>query len=566
MNVETRIKDPYYKAMMRKMILLVIAVSFAPLLLVSGSILNKFSISYREKANAHLGELVLKHTQNIDGFLLEKLNNIRFIANSFSIEELKNENFLRNKLAALQTEYGTVFEDLGVINDEGIQVTYTGPFKLERAVYLDAEWFKKALKKDYFISNVFLGLRGTPHFIITVRVNRNGKPWILRATISFTAFNSVVENLRIGRTGFAFILNSEGEFQSKPGFKVASSETHSCHISIKEGKKTKDGIYFHKFDDESGNRILHVASFLKKGEWLLVFQQDESDAFMDIDHAKQIAFIIIIIGGICTIVTAIMLSRWMVAKIAKADAEKEMMNQQVIDTGKLASLGELAAGIAHEINNPVAIMVEEAGWIHDLLEDEPVNKLENKEEFERALAQIKTQGIRCREITQKLLSFARKIDSSVANVNINEIINDVIRFCSQRAKYSNVVIQSTLGENLPVLKISHTEMQQVLLNLMNNALDALEKRGGNISITSMLEDDDVVISVKDDGPGIPPAIIHRIFDPFFTTKAVGKGTGLGLSICYGIIKKLGGNIDVQSIIDAGTTFSVRIPRKTNESK
>ncbi|RPJ77570.1 MAG: GHKL domain-containing protein, partial [Deltaproteobacteria bacterium] len=222
--------------------------------------------------------------------------------------------------------------------------------------------------------------------------------------------------------------------------------------------------------------------------------------------------------------------------------------------------------IAHEINNPVAIMVEEAGWIHDLLEDEPVNKLENKEEFERALAQIKTQGIRCREITQKLLSFARKIDSSVANVNINEIINDVIRFCSQRAKYSNVVIQSKLGENLPVLKISHTEMQQVLLNLMNNALDALEKRGGNISITSMLEDDDVVISVKDDGPGIPPAIIHRIFDPFFTTKAVGKGTGLGLSICYGIIKKLGGNIDVQSIIDAGTTFSVRIPRKTNESK
>ena len=564
MDLGISIKDPYYKSLTRKMIFLFIAVSFTPMLLVGGSILNRLSKSYAEKVNAHLSELVLKHTQNIDGFLLEKLNNIRFIAYSYSVEELKNENFLQNKLSALQIEYGTVFEDLGIINENGIQEAYAGPFKLKNAVYSDAEWFKNALKKDYFISNVFSGLRGTPHFIITAKMYRLGKPWILRATINFAAFNSVVENLRVGRSGFAFIINSEGEFQSKPGFKVNLGKTHSCNISINEGEKTKDGVYFSKFDDDSGTKILHVASFLKNGDWILVFHQDESDAFSDFDHAKHIAFIILLAGGIGTIITAILLSRWMVARIAKADAEKELMNQQVIDSGKLASLGELAAGIAHEINNPVAIMVEEAGWIHDLLEDEPVSKTENSEEFERALAQIKTQGIRCREITQKLLSFARKIDTSVENVNINEIINDVIRFCSQRAKYSNVIIQSKLEENLPVLKVSHTEIQQVILNLMNNALDELEKRGGNISVTSMLEGDDIVISVKDDGPGIPAANINRIFDPFFTTKAVGKGTGLGLSICYGIIKKLGGSIDVDSIIDYGATFRVRIPIKANE--
>jgi len=148
MNQENRIKDPYYKSLTRKMLFIFIAVSFAPLITVSGIILNRFSVSYNEKLNAHLGELVLKHRQNIDGFLLEKLNNIRFMAKSFTVDELKNEEFLRNNLAALQTEYGSVFEDLGIINEKGIQETYAGPFKLENARYSDTEWFRNAIKSD----------------------------------------------------------------------------------------------------------------------------------------------------------------------------------------------------------------------------------------------------------------------------------------------------------------------------------------------------------------------------------------------------------------------------------
>ncbi|MDQ1330228.1 MAG: two-component system, NtrC family, sensor kinase [Thermodesulfobacteriota bacterium] len=564
MNQENRIKDPYYRSLTRKMLIIFIAVSIAPLITVSGIILNRFSVSYNEKLNAHLGELVLKHRQNIDGFLLEKLNNIRFMARSFTVDELKNEKFLRNNLAALQTEYGSVFEDLGIINDKGIQDAYAGPFKLENARYSDTEWFRKAIKSDFFISDVFLGLRGIPHFIITVRQMSNGKPWILRATISFVAFNSLVENLRIGKTGFAFILNSKGEFQSKPGFEVVHEKSYSFYESIKSGRKTKDGVFFSEMTDASGQKNLYVASLIKNGDWILIYQQDKSDAFSDLTHAKQIAFFIILIGGIVIIVTAFLLSKRMVARIAQADGEKELMNQQVIETGKLASLGELAAGIAHEINNPVAIMVEEAGWVHDLMEEEQFSSKENKNEFERALLQIKTQGKRCREITQKLLSFARKTDTCVEDVRINDVINEVISFCVQRAKFSNVVIKSNLQDNLPLLCLSHTEIQQVLLNLMNNALDSLEKRGGIITLTNWLEGDEVVISVADNGPGIPRANLARIFDPFFTTKPVGKGTGLGLSICYGIIKKMGGEIDVRSVVDAGTTFYLRVPTKKND--
>ncbi|MBW1803248.1 MAG: GHKL domain-containing protein, partial [Deltaproteobacteria bacterium] len=249
----------------------------------------------------------------------------------------------------------------------------------------------------------------------------------------------------------------------------------------------------------------------------------------------------------------------MVSRISRADKEKQMMDEQIIETAKMASVGELAAGIAHEINNPVAIMVEEAGWIEDLLEDEDFREAKNLGEFTRALNQIRTQGRRCKEITHKLLSFARKTDSRIQKVNINALIEEIVSLSTQRAKYSNVTIQTNLNEEIPPMEVPLSELQQVFLNMINNALDAMDKKGGLIEITSEWKDRAVVFDVKDNGPGIPQANLGRIFDPFFTTKPIGKGTGLGLSICYGIIKKMGGTIEVDSVVDAGTLFRIKIP-------
>jgi len=253
------------------------------------------------------------------------------------------------------------------------------------------------------------------------------------------------------------------------------------------------------------------------------------------------------------------LTRRMVSRISLSDREKEVMNQQVIETGKLASIGELAAGIAHEINNPVAIMVEEAGWIKDLLEEEEFKNSENMSEFQRALSQISNQGRRCKEITHKLLSFARKTDSRTQEVNINQLIQEIIGLTEQRARYSRIVFKSNLDSGLPSVRASNTEIQQILLNMINNAVDAMEKTGGTITISTQTSEDMVLTEITDTGPGIPMAYVGRIFDPFFTTNPVGKGTGLGLSICYGIVNKLGGNIQVKSVVGLGTTFLVRLP-------
>jgi len=553
----------YYYSLTRNMLLVIILVAIMPMIVVSSIILYEFDISYHEKVYAHLEELVLKHKHNIDGFLKQKLGDIRLLGKAFSYEELRDESFLRDKLELLQEIYGPVFVDLGVINDRGIQVAYAGPFKLGKAVYSNAKWFQTAMKSDYFKSNVFLGLRGLPHFIIAVRENWNGDPWILRATVDFVAFNNLVENIRIGETGFAFILNRRGEFQTKPLFDlIANKEPYTDFL--KDSEKFQDGVRIIERDDDAGNKVIYVAALLKHGDWLLVYQQKASDAFSDLRRTLRVTIAIMLLAGICIVVIAFILSKRMVNRVASADQEKEMMNEQIVETGKLASVGELASGIAHEINNPVAIMVEEAGWIEDLLEEEEFRGGENLDEFKRALEQIRTQGRRCKEITHKLLSFARKTDSRIQDVQLNDLIEELIALSAQRAKFANVDINVNLQENPPILHVSQTELQQILLNLINNALDAMEKTGGTLNVSSELEGDYIVVEVEDDGPGIPEANIVRIFDPFFTTKPVGKGTGLGLSICYGIIKKMGGDIIVKSTMEVGTTFRVKIPISKDE--
>ena len=559
MNVPADANESYYKSLTRRIILIIVVVSIIPLLLISGTIRYYFQVSYQEKVLDHLKVLIKKHRQNIDTFLNEKLADIRLLAESYPYDQLSDEAFLKQRLRILQNAYGRSFVDLGVVNERGSQIAYAGPFQLKEADYSGAPWFRKAMQTDTYISNVFPGLRGLPHFIVTVRQDHNGEKWILRATVDFDFFNHLVENIRIGATGFAFILNSKGEFQTKPRTEIVpTAEPYATFLASHE--KTGDDIFVVERPDPSGQSMVYVMSRLKGSDWVLAFQQSSSDAYSALYAARTIAILILVVGVIAIVVVAVVLSKQVVKRIIRADREKEMMNERVIEAGKLASLGELAAGIAHEINNPVAVMVEEAGWIQDLLEEEDLRQCQNLDEFKQSLQQIRVQGIRCKEITHKLLSFARKTDPRPTDVQINDLVDEVVSLCQQRARYATAKIVTHLDPDLPLAHVSPTEMQQVLMNLINNSLDAIDgKGGGTVLVKTLQRDDDLILEVSDDGPGIPEAYLPRIFDPFFTTKPVGKGTGLGLSICYGIITKMGGKISVSSAIEIGTTFRIQIP-------
>jgi two-component system NtrC family sensor kinase len=564
----------YYAGIRFRIAVLFVLVSVSPMLLVVFIILYQFHTFSNEMVYAHVEQLVQKHQQNIDYFNLQKLNDIRHLSRSFEVAQFKDDEFLKERLRILQDEYGLVFVDIGLIDARGVQVSYAGPFDLQKADYGKAPWFQQARTKDDYISDVFLGLRGYPHFIVAVKMQEGGAEWLLRATIDFGAFNTLVDDLRVGKTGTAFILNRDGEFQTRPPpgkptltkqqylnlFKKGDQALPTVPQDASKANGHSDGgssVFTAEKVSDDGGKYIVAAAFLKSNEWLLVFQQEHADAFAKQKRSQIIAGLISLLGALSTGLMAFVVSGRLVKHIAKLDFEKAVMNRQVIESGKLASVGELAAGIAHEINNPVAIMVEEAGWCEDLM-DEGLTQCDPVE-LRRALHQIRTQGRRCKEITHKLLSFARKTDSRIEAVQLNELIREVVDLLAQKSRYANVEIEVDLQPDLPVVQASITEMQQVLMNILHNAVDAMAKTGGKIVVSSTSVEGAVRLSIADTGPGIPAVDLERIFDPFFTTKPVGKGTGLGLSICYGIVKKMGGDIEVESQVDKGATFRIVLP-------
>jgi two-component system NtrC family sensor kinase len=530
-------------------------------LVITGAInLQQFHSIYRNKVQNELAVMIERHSLIVDSFIEDRLSDVRVIAREHPIERLADADFLRRVLNLMREEYHGAFVDLGLVDTEGVQVAYAGPFNLEQADYSSAVWFQQAIDNESFISDVFAGLRGSPHFIVATQKKVGGKVFIVKATIDFEAFNALVENIRIGHTGFAFIINRKGEFQTNPHFEVALNR--APYAGILSGETRSDRILVFGGDDLLGRSSIFTFAPLKQGRWLLCYQQETADALEEVRRMVQMAVVALIVVSIGAIGVSFFVSRNLAAQIAEADRERTVMTHQVIETGRLASIGELAAGIAHEINNPVAIMVQEAGWIDDLLQDDNPTSRDNLEEIERAVGQIRTQGDRCKEITYKLLSFARKTDPSVRAVVLNDVVDEVIGLTSQKTRYANVHVETEMNPDLPAIEASPTEMQQVLLNLVNNAIDAIEEPGGTVTVVTRTEGDAVVLEVHDTGKGIPEANIPRIFDPFFTTKPVGQGTGLGLSICHGIIEKAGGTITVESEIEQGTTFTVSFPRES----
>ena len=231
--------------------------------------------------------------------------------------------------------------------------------------------------------------------------------------------------------------------------------------------------------------------------------------------------------------------------------------EQLVEAEKLASLGRIAAGVAHEINNPLAIVNEKAGLIQDILEMS--GDSQNKEKFLNLTDGIIGSVNRCRAITHRLLGFARKMDVTIETMDLNESIREVKEFLGKEILFKSIRFEMNLMEGLPKINSDKGQIEQVFLNIMKNAIDAVEE-GGLVTVSTVTKGEDTVcVSIRDNGTGIPDDKLKQIFEPFFTTKGREKGTGLGLFVSYGIMKKLGGSIIVESGVDKGTAFIIDIP-------
>jgi signal transduction histidine kinase len=233
------------------------------------------------------------------------------------------------------------------------------------------------------------------------------------------------------------------------------------------------------------------------------------------------------------------------------DITSDMRTQEMLlQQEKLSSVGKLAAGVAHEINNPLtAVLTNSMLLLEDLPEDHPMYE---------DLKGIADETLRCREIVRGLLEFARQEVPAKAEADLNKIVTSVVSLVRKQFSFKNITIEEHLADNLPVVRLDRDQFQQVVVNILINAMEAIE-RDGEIRVETSHDEPRHTIALKitDTGHGIPDDVRLRLFDPFFTTKDT--GTGLGLSISHGVIQRHGGNITFESQAGKGTTFTITLP-------
>ncbi|MCU0588597.1 MAG: ATP-binding protein [Syntrophobacteraceae bacterium] len=548
-------QDKAYRRLFWKIVATTLSFSLVPLLALGFSMYREFRVSYTAKIMESLRTLTENRSHAIDLFLDERISQLNTIAYTHTFENLTDEAYLNSVFTLMQSRSRS-FVDIGIIDRNGIHAAYVGPYELKGLDYSNESWFQEVLLRGVYVSDVFTGFRRFPHFIIAIARRQENRIWILRATIDTEIFDGMVKAAQVGQRGDAFVVNKDGILQTPPRFGEKLLSMANYPISSRfAGTRLEE-------KELGGEMALFAAAWLRNKDWLLVVKEDPREELLPLAHARLLVVGLGVGGVLLIVVGTVFVARVMIGQLIKSEREKAYLDATLMQSTKMAALGKLAAGIAHEVNNPLAVIKEKVGWIRDLLSEEEIQGSENYGEFEDAVRKIDYHVDRAKKVTHRLLGFARRMEPVLEKVDVNRVLDETIDFLRNEAHYRSITIQTEFCRDLPQTMSDSSQLQQVFLNILNNAIDAVGK-DGLISVTTQYRpsDREIAIIIQDNGPGIPNEMLTRIFDPFFTTKEMGSGTGLGLSISYSIIEKLGGRILVASEVGQGTAFTIYLPIK-----
>lgn len=559
-----------YRRIYRRVLGTLLLLAVTPLVALGWFSLSHINSIYDEKTAAGIEALTSSKLAAIDTFIEERVGQIRNLAFTHSFAELSDPGRLSSIFSALQAN-GRSFVDIGILDTQGRHVAYVGPYNLMDYNYQDAEWFGEVLYRGTYVSNIFLGKRNVPHFIIAVLRHEGGQTFIMRATIDTVAINGLLTRTYSGSHADAFLVSGDGVLQTdslyygkameRPGFDLEGLRRGS--IDLRElhpaAPAAAQGSGQSKGQADLPDELLAAFTPLGTMPWVLVVADDVHESLVPLLRLRIFILCFVLVGCVLVAVGSVVSTRRLVNSLMEKDRRQATIDSRLLQSSKMAALGKMAAGVAHEVNNPLMLIQENAGWIADLLSDEDRGSVKSYDEIMASCNKITNSVQRARGITQRMLGFGRRMNPGRAEVMMNVVADHVIELLQSEARSHNVTIERHYSGDIPVILSDPSQLEQVVLNIVDNAIDAIGKDGTVTLATSPAPRGGVRLAISDTGPGLAPETKSRIFDPFFTTKAVGEGTGLGLAICYSIMEKLGGTIDVESEPGHGCTFTMTLP-------
>ena len=548
-----KVPERAYRTLRRTVVLATATVALVPLFITT--IMNY--VQYREALQAEavqpMARLTLNTKRSLELFLSERRSVLTFLVHERSFADLCDEQALTRMISNLNRslEVGA-FVDLGVIDDAGNQPCYSGPYELAGRNYLDQDWFHEVARLGAYTSDVFLGFRNSPHFAIATKHDRDdGGFYMLRATIDADMLSEQILTAGLNPNDDVFLISRDGVLQS-PSRRYGDI-LQPFPMPVPHYSPSVEDV---EIVDSHGERVFMSSAYIENSPFILIHVKPAREAMGRWFSLRSELVGFLVVSTALIIGVILWGSGQLIRRMREADERRAALYHHMEYSNKLASIGRLAAGVAHELNNPLAIINEKAGLVLDLVTVGPES--EHQQRLVAAVDSILRSVGRCKKVTHRLLGFARHMDVHNEPIDLETLLKEVLGFLEKEAEYRNLVVSFQVEEDLPMVNSDRGQLQQVFLNILNNAFAAVSE-GGEIGIEIAREGADrVAVTVADNGVGIPEEHLERIFEPFFTTKQ-GSGTGLGLSITYGIVKKLGGEIRVDSSAGEGTRFTVSLP-------
>lgn len=549
-----------YRRIWKLSVLLISIVVLVPLIFITLVDYHVTERALESEFRLRTARIVSNTRRAIGFFLTERQSALDFIVRDNPPEALNDPRRLAAILAGLQKSFGGGFVDLGVMDEKGDQKTYVGPFGLQHKDYHNQPWFQQVVERGVCISDVFMGYRRVPHLIIAVKQSLpDGSFHVLRASLGISPFEDLLANLELSGLGDAFIINHQGILQTNSRYygKVLAK----LALAIPQYQPTTQVF---ENANPQGEKLVIGYRFIEDTPFILMIVKKQQE-LMEPWHRTRLGLIIFLVGSV-TIILAVILgtATYMVRIMYLADEKRLMSLHQVEYANKLASIGRMAAGVAHEINNPLAIINEKAGLIQDLFAFKPQYTADAK--LAGLVSSILASVQRAGRITKRLLTFARNLEAAIETIHLEQVVREVISFVEKEAELRSIRINIEADPQTPAIESDRGKLQQIFLNIVNNAFAAMYD-GGRLDIqVGPAAHGKVAIRICDDGCGIPAEDLHRIFEPFFSTKTGQGGTGLGLSITYNLTQEIGGDIQVTSELGKGTCFVVTLPLAVKPGK